>query len=68
MAKLTRFEVTRLISARALQLSLGAPLLTKAAKAASFIEMARTEFEKKVIPLAVLREFPDGRIERVDVK
>ncbi|HLC92232.1 MAG TPA: DNA-directed RNA polymerase subunit K [archaeon] len=68
MSKLTRFEVTRLISARALQLSLGAPLLVKSAhKAASFIEMARIEFEKKAIPLAVLREFPDGRVERVEV-
>ena len=67
MSKLTRFEVTRLISARALQLSLGAPVLAKMPKTASFIEMARLEFEKKVIPLAVLREFPDGKIERIEV-
>ena len=59
--------MTRLISARSLQLSLGAPSLAKAPKNAGFLDMARTELEKKVIPLAVLREFPDGHIERVEV-
>jgi len=68
MSRLTRFEVTRLISARALQLSLGAPALVKSPKAAGFLEIARHELDKKVIPLAVLREFPDGHIERVEVK
>ncbi len=67
MSKLTRFEVTRLISARALQLSLGAPVLAKVPKTASFIEMARIELENKSIPLAVLREFPDGHVERLEV-
>ncbi|MEK6957419.1 MAG: DNA-directed RNA polymerase subunit K [archaeon] len=67
MAKLTRFEVTRLISARALQLSLGAPALSKSEKEGTPIDMARDEFAKKVIPLAVLREFPDGHVERVEV-
>ncbi|MFH1224440.1 MAG: DNA-directed RNA polymerase subunit K [Candidatus Diapherotrites archaeon] len=70
MDKLTRFEKTRLISARALQLSLGAPLLVDAGKEGkdlSMNELAKLELEKKVIPLAVLREFPDGRIVRVEV-
>ena len=57
-----------MISARALQLSLGAPALLKAPKNTGFIDTARLEFEKKVMPLAVLREFPDGHIERVDLK
>ncbi len=67
-ARLTRFEVTRLISARALQLSLGAPALSKTPKETSFLDIAKMEFEKKVIPLAVLREYPDGHVERVEIK
>ena len=66
MARLTRFEVTRLISARSLQLSLGAPALVKGPKHATFTEVAKLEMEKKMLPIAVLREYPDGRIERVD--
>lgn len=66
MSNLTRFEITRLISARALQLSLGAPSMIKADKGLSLIDAARHELEKKVIPIAVLREFPDGSIERVE--
>ncbi len=67
MTKLTRFEITRLISARALQLSLGAPAMMKTPKYTSVIEAARLEFEKKVIPISVLRTFPDGRVEKVEV-
>ncbi|HZX34078.1 MAG TPA: DNA-directed RNA polymerase subunit K [archaeon] len=67
MSRLTRFEVTRIISARALQLSLGAPPLMKVPKNTPMLETAAMEFGKKVIPISVLREYPDGRIERVEV-
>ena len=66
MSKLTRFEITRLISARALQLSLGAPSMIKGDKGLSLILAAKAELEKNVIPIAVLREFPDGSIEKVE--
>lgn len=61
----TRFEKTRLISARALQLSLGAPPLVKVDEFQSVLEIARTEFSEKVIPLAVLRRFPDGTTRKI---
>lgn len=67
MNNLTRFEITRLISARALQLSLGAPSMIKATKDLSLIDLAKEELAKKVIPLSVLREFPDGSVERIEV-
>ena len=67
MSRLTRFEVTRIISARALQLSLGAPPLVKVQKNTPVLDIAAVEFEKKIIPISVLREYPDGRIERVEV-
>jgi len=67
MEELTRFERTRLISARALQLSLGAPLLIKEVKGASINDLARMELEEKMIPLAVLREYPNGDVKRLEV-
>ena len=50
------FELARVIGARALQLSLGAPPLVKVEPSIDFIEVAREEFEKEVIPLAVMRD------------
>lgn len=67
MTHLTRFERTRLISARALQLSLGAPALHKIKNAVSMIDVARTEFENKLLPLSVLRKYPDGRVEKIEL-
>ena len=67
MEKLSRFEIARLISARALQLSLGAPPMVKVEEAVSMQNLAKKEFEEKVLPLTVLREFPDGHTEKVEV-
>ena len=67
MEKLTRFERTRLISARALQLSLGAPPLVKVPKGISMIDLASDEFEKKILPLTVLRKYPNGETKKVEV-
>ena len=65
--KLTKFEETRLISARALQLSLGAPPLIKPEKEISMQELAREELKEKVLPLAVLREMPNGELKKIEV-
>ena len=59
--KYTRFEIARIIGARALQLSLGAPPLLKLSKEElkkSPTEIAKLEFEKGVIPLTVKRKMP----------
>jgi DNA-directed RNA polymerase subunit K/omega len=56
MTDLTKYEVARLIGARALQLSMGAPPLVKVdTEHTSFIEIAEVELEKGVIPLNVVR-------------
>ncbi|VVC04219.1 DNA-directed RNA polymerase subunit K [Candidatus Bilamarchaeum dharawalense] len=53
---LTKYEVARLIGARALQLSMGAPPLIKVSKnSASFVEVAENELDHNVIPLSVVR-------------
>jgi DNA-directed RNA polymerase subunit K len=54
---LTRFEKTRIISARALQISMGAPILVKSSMHEPK-EIARLEFEKNVLPITVKREMP----------
>ncbi len=55
MESLTKYELARIIGARALQLSMGAPPLIKPKSENSFIEIAGLEMEKNVIPLSVLR-------------
>ena len=55
----TRFEKARIIGARALQISMGAPVLIKTKKTeADPIAMARMEFEKGVVPLTIKRRMP----------
>jgi len=63
--KLTRFEVARIISARALQIELGAPAF---ASGKNSIEKAKEEFKKGLIPLTILRKMPDGSYVEVNLE
>ncbi|MBI4018530.1 MAG: DNA-directed RNA polymerase subunit K [Candidatus Aenigmarchaeota archaeon] len=54
---LTRFEKTRIISARALQISMGAPVLVKTSEEDPK-GIARQEFERGVLPITVKRKMP----------
>jgi len=51
----SRFETARILGARALQLSMGAPPLTKT-KEMDPIRIAREEFAKDAIPITVIKE------------
>jgi len=66
--RLTKFEVARLIGARSLQISLGAPILIKEKKVLGSIEIARREFKNKIIPITVKRKLPFGEESVIDVK
>lgn len=67
--KLTRFEVARIISARALQVSLGAPILIKfKGKKFDPISIAEEEFKAYKIPMTIKRTLPNGEIVVVDIK
>ena len=61
---MTRFEKARLLGARALQLSMGAPMLVKLSKKEleeikyNPIEIAKRELEAGVLPISVKRVFP----------
>ena len=65
--RLTRFELTRVLSARALQLSLGAPPLVKRTSELSMLDVAEKELHQKVLPLSILRKFPNGKNKRVEL-
>ena len=55
--KYTRFERARIIGARALQITMGAPVLLKLDKSIiDPVTIAETEFKKGVLPISVLRE------------
>ncbi|KXB06834.1 DNA-directed RNA polymerase subunit K [candidate division MSBL1 archaeon SCGC-AAA382A20] len=53
MEERSRFERARIISARALQIAMGAPVLTDKAGEKDPIKLARKEFEADVVPLTV---------------
>lgn len=57
MEKLTKFERARIIGARALQISRGAPILIKT-DSQDPIKIAELEFEQGVVPLTVRRSLP----------
>ncbi len=65
--RLTRFEVARIISARALQIALGAPVLVKSDKTDP-IELAKEEFKKMMVPVTIRRTLPNGEIKIVAIR
>lgn len=53
----TRFEKARIIGARALQISMGAPILIRVPKKmVDPVQIAMMEFEAGAIPITVIRE------------
>jgi len=49
----TRYERARIIGARALQISMGAPVLAKDVKTVEPIDVAMIELERNLIPITV---------------
>ncbi len=65
-AKLTRFEKARIIGARGLQISLGAPILIKIGKEVTDpIIISEEELIKDVLPLTIARILPDGSYQNI---
>ena len=61
---LFEFERVRLLGDRARQLSMGAKPMIKNIEVMDPRAIAKLELEKKVIPLIILRELPNGLIEK----
>ena len=63
-AKYTKYERSRIIGARALQLSMGAPILIKLDERqmkrikSNPIKIAKKEFEEGVLPITIKRPMP----------
>ena len=65
---LTRYEIGRIIGARALQIALGAPVLIKVPKnVIDPIEIAFLEFKSKAIPLIIRRRLPSGKYQDISL-
>ncbi len=52
---LSKYEMARLIGARSLQLSFGAPPLLEVSGETTCMKIAQKEFDAGIIPLVVLR-------------
>jgi len=66
---LTRFEVARIIGARSLQISLGAPLLVKEPEGEfNPIKIAQEEFKEIKVPMTIKRTMPSGEKVVIDIK
>ena len=65
--QLTKYEISRLIGARALQIAMGAPLLVtlneEKLEAINYnpIEIAKMEYERYLLPLTVVRPSPANK-------
>ncbi len=63
---LTRFEKARIMGARALQLSLGAPVFIEIPKnATTSLEIAMEELKQRVIPIVIKRTLPNGDYQNI---
>ena len=63
---LTRFEKARIMGARALQLSLGAPtFIAIPVNARTSLDIAMEELEQRVIPISIRRVLPNGDFQNI---
>lgn len=68
-SRLTRFEKARITGARSLQLSLGAPILTKIpSEFTDTIMIAKYELEKKTLPISIRRILPNGLYQDIPIE
>ena len=67
--RLTRFEKARITGARSLQLSLGAPILTKIPpEFTDTIMIAKYELEEKTLPISIRRILPNGLYQDIPIE
>ena len=65
---LTRFEKARIMGARALQLSLGAPVfITIPKNTISSLEIAMEELNQRLLPIVIKRSLPNGDYQNISI-
>lgn len=67
--KLTRFEKARIVGARALQISMGAPILVEVSPGfSSLIDIALKELKARILPMTIRRTLPNGAFQDIPLK
>lgn len=67
--KITRFEKARIVGARALQISMGAPILVEVSEGLTGpIEIALKELGAGILPMTIRRTLPDGTYQDIPLK
>ncbi|MBE0519811.1 DNA-directed RNA polymerase subunit K [Candidatus Bathyarchaeota archaeon] len=67
--KLTRFEKARIVGARSLQISMGAPILVEVSEGfSSPIDIALKELDIGILPITIRRTLPDGTCQDIPIK
>ncbi|RQD84020.1 MAG: DNA-directed RNA polymerase subunit K [Methanocalculus sp. MSAO_Arc2] len=61
MISYTRYERARIIGARALQISMGAPVLVRTSRIDP-LEIALEEFERGLVPITVKRHYGEREV------
>ena len=65
---LTRYEKARIVGARALQISFGAPILVEKPKdMIDPIKIAQVELRSKILPLTIRRENPNEEFQDIPI-
>ena len=66
---LTRYEKARIVGARALQISFGAPILVEKPKnMIDPIKIAQVELKSRILPLTIRRELPVGEYQDIPIE
>ncbi len=67
----TKYEIARIIGARALQIAMSAPMLLKISEKElkelkyDALKIAEKEFQEDVLPISVIRPLPKKKIEKL---
>ena len=66
--KLTKYERARIIGARALQISYGAPSFIQRDDLYNVTEIAKRELQARTLPISIRRQLPDGTYQDIAVQ
>jgi len=64
---LTKYEKVRILYTRATQLAMGAPPTVNIGNLSDALSIAEKELEEGVLPLKIIRNFPNGDVLEIPV-
>jgi len=66
--KVTRFEKARIVGARALQISMGAPILVDDETISNPIDISLKEMDMAILPITIRRTLPNKAFQDIPLK